>query len=169
MTDSRLRIDVPSYAFTVDKKELRRALRGAGNEVAAVARSLIKRSQGSGRIYYKPGGGRYQASAAGQAPVSRTGNLATSIKVRPGRRGDSVSVRDSAFYALILQAGAKGGSGSGKKGVKGKRNKRGKVSSQRTLEPRPFLTTALTQREDSIAARVRAAVVDGVKFQRIKA
>jgi hypothetical protein len=166
---SRLQITVPSYAFTVDKSLLRKTLRAAGAEVAAVARAMIRRSQGSGAVYYRPGGGKYQASAAGQAPVSRTGVLASSMKVTPSKSGESVSIRDTAFYSLLLEAGARGGVGSDKKGVKGKRNKRGAVSSGRILQPRPFLSLAAGQREDSIATRVQAAVVDGVKFQRIRA
>ena len=158
---SKIQVTVPSYAFTIDKKNLRRTLSAAGNEVAAAARALIRRSQGSGQLYSKPGGGTYQASAPGQSPVSRTGVLAASIKIKPSRSGEAVTVRDTAFYALMLEAGAKGGQGSGKAGVKGKRNKRGNVSSPRILEPRPFLSVAAAQRETSIADRVRAAVVDG--------
>ena len=169
MTESRLTITVPSYAFTVDKALLRKTLRSAGAEVGAVARALIRRSQGTGATYSKPGGGRYQASSPGQPPASRTGALASNISVRPSKTGESVRVRDAQFYALFLETGAKGGRGSGKFGVKGKRNKRGALSSARVLEPRPFLSVALAQREDSIADRVRAAVMDGVKFQRIKA
>jgi len=169
VTASKLQITVPAYAFTVDKTMLRKTLRAAGAEVGAVARALIRRSQGGGTTYSKPGGGRYQASTPGQPPVNRTGALATSIKVKAGRGGDSVSIRDTQFYALFLENGAKGGQGSGKKGVKGKRNKRGAVSSGRVLEPRPFLSTALAQRESSIGDRVRSAVVDGIKFQRVKA
>ena len=169
---ANIKITVPSYAFTVDKKLLRKTLRAAGSEVAAVARALILRSQGGGASYSKPGGGRYHASAPGQPPVSRTGVLAASLSVKPSRSGDRVTVRDSAYYALILEAGAKGGAGSGKKGVKGRRNKQGKSArptSARVLEPRPFLSVAALQRQDSIAERVRAAMVDGIKFQRIKA
>lgn len=166
---SKLQITVPSYAFVVDKMLLRKALRSAGAEVAAVARSLIKRSQGSGALYSKPGGGTYRASSPGEAPVSRTGALANSIKVKPTRSGDGVTIRDAAFYALFLEAGAKGGTGSGKAGVKGKRNKRGQVAGARVLLPRPFLSMALDRRETSIAERVQAAVVGGIKFTRIKA
>lgn len=166
---SNLKITVPSYAFVVDKMLLRKALRSAGAEVAAVFRAMIRRSQGSGALYSKPGGGTYRASSPGEAPVSRTGALANSIKVSPTRNRDGIIIRDTAFYSLFLAAGAKGGSGSGKAGVKGKRNKRGAVSSSRVLLPRLSLDDALQQRETSIAERVQAAVVDGIKFTRIKA
>jgi hypothetical protein len=166
----KFEINVPQYALTLDKTLLRKTLRAAGAEVAAVARTAIRRSRGTGAIYSKPGGGTYQASAPGEAPVSRTGALARSFKVRAAGP-NAVTVKAAIFYAGFLETGAKGGQGSGKAGVKGKRNKRGRnasVSSGRVLASRPFLATALANREASIADRVRAAVIDGVKFQRVK-
>lgn len=164
----KIEITVPSYAFTYDKALLRRTLRAAGVEIASTARAMIRRNQGSGAIYSLGNGGKYRASAPGQAPVSRTGALANSIKVKPSKSGEAVTIRDTMFYALFLETGAQGGSGSGRKGVKGKRNKRGGVSSVRVLAPRPFLSLAAEQRETSIADRVRTAVTGGIKFQRQK-
>lgn len=169
MTSSSLKITVPAYAFTYDKGLLRRTLRAAGAEIASTARAMIRRNQGSGAVYSLSGGGTYRASAPGQPPVSRTGALASRITVKPAKSGEAVTIRDGMFYALFLEAGAKGGAGSGKKGVKGRRNKRGGVSSVRVLQPRPFLSLAAAQRESSISDRIRASVVDGVKFQRVKA
>ena len=174
-----LRVTVPAVALVYDKKILKQTLRVAGNEVAAATRRLIRSSVGGGRVYYGSGGssaayrggyksGRYTASSAGQAPVSVTGTLLKSIKVRPSKTGDSVTVREGAFYALFLAVGAQGGVGSGKAGVKGKRNKRGIVGT-RVMQARPSLTTALLQRQAGLASRIEAAAVAGVRLQRIKA
>ena len=166
----RIQITVPAYAFTVDKSALRKALRAAGVEVASVARALIRKSQ---------------SGAPGQPPVNRTGNLASHMSVKVFKSGGGVSIEDTAEskrgshapYALFLEFGAVGGIASGKAGVKGKRNKRRRINGKsvlisvvgsRVLPPHPFLTTALEQRESSIAERVQAAVIDGIKFQRIK-
>ena len=163
---SKLQIVVPAYAFTVDKSALRRTLRSAGAEVASVARSLIRKSQ---------------KSAPGQPPVNRTGNLASHLVVKVSKRGDSVSIKDTAQsatgsgapYALFLEDGAKGGGGK-----KGNRNIRKRINGKsvlvsavgtRVLLPHPFLSVALDQRESSIAQRVQDAVVSGVKFQKVKA
>ena len=172
-----LKIAVPPYAFTIDKKLLRATLRRAGAEVAAVARRKITTAVGGGVIYRGPGGsaakyrggytpGKYQASAPGQPPVSVTGSLAKSIKVRPFKSGEGVAIRDTQFYALFLEKGAKGG---GRKSVGGTRV-RGKsgIAAARVLAPRPFLQTALAERETSIAQRVKEAILQGVKFQRLK-
>lgn len=164
------------YQLVYGKKRLKALLRKAGGEVAAVARALIRRSAGGGREYRGGGGGKYRggyrpghytASAPGQPPVSVSGTLANSIRVRPFRSGEGVAVRESAFYALFLQAGAKGG---GRKGRGGNRV-RGKAgtSSGRVLLPRPSLTTALEQRQASIAERIKASVIGDIEFRRIRA
>jgi hypothetical protein len=175
-----LKITVPSFALTYDKKLLRQTLRSAGTEIAAVAKALIRGSHGGGRKY-----GRHTASAPGQPPASLSGDLASSIKVRPWRNGEGVSIRDTEFYALFLEKGAKGGGGDTRNKAnmhlagtfdwrKGKirtknRMKKSAISQTRVLAPRPFLTTALEQRQQGIADRVRAAVVDGIKFKKLKA
>ena len=157
----RLQITIDSgYALVYGKKQLKALMRKAGGEIAATARALIRRSTGGGQDYRGSGGsskyrggykpGHYTASVPGQAPVSVTGTLANSIKVRPFKSGEGVAIRDAAFYALFLQAGAKGPNG-------------------RVLMPRPFLTQALEQREASIGARIKASIVDDIEFRRIKA
>ena len=172
----RLNVSVPfALRLTLDKRGKLAVLRKAGNEVASKARSLIRRAQGGGRTYYGGGGskwrpkfhGKYQASAPGQPPVNVTGTLAKSIKVRPFPSGDGVAVRDSAFYALFLEAGASGGQGSGRKGVKGKRNKRsGKVGS-RVLAPRPFLSAALSGADErALGARIEEALLRGIALRK---
>ncbi len=173
----RLVVAVEGGRLELEKKQLRATMRSAGAEVAATARRLVRKAVGAGRLYRGPGGsaaayrggykaGPHQASAPGQAPASITGTLANSIIVKPFKSGEGVAIRDTAFYAKFLEAGAVGGSGSGRAGVKGKRNKRGLPSSARVLLPRPFLSMALEQCEPSIALRVAAAINQGVKFQK---
>jgi hypothetical protein len=167
----RLAVIVQGGRLELEKQRLRGVVRSAGNEVAAATRSMIRNAAGGGRRYWLGPGLSYQASAPGQAPVSRTGRLDGDIVVRPFKSGEGVAVREKQFYALFLEAGAQGGIGSGKRGVKGKRNpRRGRVRvgtvGVRILLPRPALPVALAQREASIAARVKAAIETGVKFRR---
>ena len=169
-----LKVQVSSATLEYDKKSLKAILRAAGNEIARLTRSKIKSAAGSGVVYRGPGGsaakyrggykkGRYQASSAGQAPVSVTGTLAKSIKVSVFKSGEGVSVRENAFYALFLQAGARGGGRKRRNGV-AIRGKSG-IGKSRVLEARPSLTAALDEREDSIAERIEEAVTQGIKFR----
>lgn len=164
----KIDIHIPQYAINFDKKILRKALRGAGQEVAAVARALIRNSQGTG-----PRG----VSLPGQPPVNRSGTLAGSIKAKVLGGGLVVDVRDYAPYALALEVGAFGGGGNKGSG-KGRSHKKRTAEERkaaalgrgetRELEARPYLSTALEQREASIAERIRAAVVDGIEFKKVK-
>lgn len=153
-----LRIDIPEHLLTWDKKNTRKVLRQAGQEIAGVARKLIRSTVGTGHKY-----GQHTASSPGQPPASDTGKLASSISVKPARNGLSVVVKDSAFYALFLEAGAKGGGGR-----KRQRNKGGKPSTPRVLEPRPYLSIALEEREDSLSERIQEAIIEGVAFRKLK-
>jgi hypothetical protein len=192
---ARLKITVPAIALVYDKKVLRQTLRTAGSEVAAGARRLIRSSAGGGKVYYGSGGGasaafrggykkgRYRASTAGQAPVSVTGTLLRSIKVRPFKSGEGVTVRDTAYYALALEVGARGGGGNRFGGnlipagtilkngrVLGhNRLKSGAIAKNRILARRPFLTAALAMRESDLTQRVGAAATAGVRMQRLTA
>lgn len=151
-------VTVPAgWTVRLDKKEARSVLMGAGREVAAKARALIQ------------SGGKKRISAPGMPPVSRTGKLVRSIRVRPWRDGDGVSIRDVMYYALFLEKGARGGVGSGKKGVKGRRNKRGAVVGQRLLQPHPFMEPALNAVVgNGLAERMRDAYESGLRFKRGK-
>jgi len=175
MTDGvRLSITIDKGAFHLDKRQTRALMRQVGNEIAAVTRSMIRSSVGGGRVYRLSAGKSYTASAPGQPPANRTGGLAGSVVVRPFKSGDGVAVRETAFYALFLATGAQGGIGSGRKGMRGRRNPRQRgvrvgISGTRVLLPRPSLTLALEQREESISARVRASIMDGIKFKRQRA
>lgn len=169
-----LTIVVPSnFALTYSKKKLRAALRQAGAEVASVARAMIRSTQGGGRSYdIRRNGGLelHQASAPGQPPASLTGALARSIRVRPYRSGDGVSIRETEFYGKFLETGARGGG-------PGRRNRRIRQAGlttvfpvgTRILEPRPYLSAALAQREGSISARIKASILDDIEFKAEKA
>lgn len=170
---AKLEVHIPEWALKYDKKKLRQALRYAGQEVASLARSLIRSSTGSG-----PRG----ASLPGEPPANKTGELAKSIKVKMMRGGEGVSIRDAAPYALSLEDGAHGGGGNtlasnlrmagtaayGRYGKTLAANRQIVKSGTRTLLPRPFLSEALEQREASIAQRLQAAAVDGITFVKIK-
>ena len=102
----------------LDKRRLKALMRLAGTDIASKTRRLISQTTGSGR-YYAGGGGSayrgsyraegYYASAPGQPPVSVTGTLRGSLKVYPYESGNGFAVRERAFYALFLEAGARGG------------------------------------------------------------
>ncbi len=171
----RLAIRIPLGAHLVyTKRRMRRLMRQAGQEVAALAKVMIRRAQGGGATYRGSGGskyrpyrpGRYTASAPGQPPVNVTGTLLGGIVVRPYKSGEGVAVRDRTFYALFLEGGAQGG---GRKGSGGKRLKgRAGTNTSRMLEPRPFLSSALRQRQASLEDRIKAAIVADLEFRRVQ-
>jgi hypothetical protein len=173
-----LRITVQAGRLELDKKHVRTVLRRAGNEIAGAARSLIRQSAGSGRVYWYHGSsgghGRYRASAPGQAPVSLSGKLASSIKVLLFRSGEGVAVRDAVFYALMLEKGAKGGGGDTREhnlhyartGSGKRRMNKSAIGQTRVLAPRPFLSIALDQRRASLERRVGEAISTGLKMRR---
>lgn len=180
----RLKITVPpGYTIIAGKDQVRAVMHGAGNEVAARARAMIRAGGATRKRAAK------RKSTAGQPPVSRTGDLARGIKVKLRRDGEGVVIRDvaagkdGAFYALFLEKGAKGGGGNTHKranmlmafeiGRNGKvlrgtnRMKAAAVSKTRILAPHPFMEPALDHFvANGLADRVRAAVMSGLKFQR---
>lgn len=175
--NSNIQVEISAYAPEFSKKNLRRNLQIAGQEVAATARRLIRSSVGGGRLYYGGGGsikyrggsspGKHRASSPGQAPVNVTGTLARSIRARllKGKNRDVEAIRDAAFYAKFLEAGAKGGKPGG-------RNRRSRsrlyVSSSRVLAPRPFLSEALAERAPGIERRLADAAVRDIVMERVK-
>ena len=100
--------------------------------------------------------------------------LASSVKVRPFRNLEGVSIRDVAYYALFLETGARGGGGNTrganlrvtKSGTR--RMMKSAVSQNRFLLPRPYLSAALAQRADSIGERIKQSILDDIKFVRLK-
>lgn len=174
----RLQVSVQAGRLEFDKRLVRRSLVSAGREIASVAKRMIANSEPGGRLYRGPGGsaaryrggyvrGVYRASAPGQPPASVTSTLVRDIVVRPFVSGEGVAIRDTAFYALFLEGGAHGGGRMTRAGrpVRGKSG----IGQTRELEPRPFLSAALEQRETSIAARIAESVNSGLKFQRVNA
>jgi bacteriophage HK97-gp10 putative tail-component len=166
-----LKIAIPPGMLFADKKQLRGVLQKAGGEVAARARALIRA---------KGAKGKKRQSTPGEPPVSRTGVLASSIKVRVSRNGERVSIIDQAqskgdaFYALFLEYGAKGGGGDvrgnthlARTGSGVRRMNKAAINRTRVLLPHPFLTRAL---EDVAGAglgkRIAEALVDGIAFKR---
>jgi hypothetical protein len=156
----KLEIKIPSVKISRDRKQTKAVMRSAASEVASGIRSLLRSSQGSGRKY-----GKHTASAPGEAPAKRTGTLAGSIRTRVRQRDNTItaSIRDQQFYALFLEKGAKGGGGP-----KRNRNRRGGSSSQRILEPRPFMQRVLDAKATSITRRIRDAILQDTKFVRQK-
>lgn len=184
-----LRIKVSSGSIVYDKKNLKSVLRKAANEVAGGTRALLRTNAGGGRVYRGSGGsskyrgykkGHYTASAPGAPPSRVTGTLAGSVKVIMFRSGEGVAIRERAFYALFLAAGAQGGIGSGNRtgstlstrkanpnaainkfGSRRNVYKRGKlvtIAGSRVLAPRPSSAAALAARAASIDTRLKAAV-----------
>jgi hypothetical protein len=179
---SGLNVSVSSAAMLQNnRKMLRSTMRRAGAEVLAVAKAKITKG-GGGAIYRGGGGtsggfrsylrGRFQASSPGAAPASITGTLRKSGKVRPFKSGEGVAVRFSAFYAKILEGGAKGGGNPhGTTAINkrtGKHKRARGVFTARVLKPRPFLSAAMDQRRSSIDKRVRDAVTRDIQFVRVK-
>ena len=156
----QLRFKVASVAIVFEKKQLRKVLRAAGNEVANAARALIR---GAVRVA-GPRGGR-GASAPGSAPASRSGLLLNSIGVKVWPSGEGVSVRDSAPYALALEAGA------ARYAVGHKRVHRKRVvvgPNGLRMQPRPFLSAALDSRAASLLPRMQTAVEQDLKLVPLK-
>ena len=146
------RADIDLVPFLLNKKEIKKALVAGAKLVATEAKKEITASSAQGRRY-----GSHRASAPGQAPASRSGHLASSIKARAGA-GTSATVIDSAWYALPLEKGAEGGGGT-----KGSRNKRGQTMTPRHLAARPFMEVALDRMKPKIDALVQAAANQSVE------
>lgn len=170
MIKMRVRVD-NAYLLTWDKKKARQTHRRAAAEILANARRLVRKGGGGGRRYYVEGG-RYVASAAGQPPVSLTGALRRSGRASVFRSGTGFSVRFSAFWALILEQGARGGAGSSRgkafalRGARSGPGGRRIAAGTRELEPRPFLSRAAEDAWPSIHDRMVAAIYDGIEFRR---
>jgi HK97 gp10 family phage protein len=178
----KLTISIPDgVALVAGKKQLTAVMRAVGNEVAQTARASIRAGGATKKRKAK------RQSTAGQPPVSRTGQLAKSIKVRTSFNGSRVTITDvasnkDAFYALFLEYGAKGGGGNSRNRANillaGERNSRGRVlrgqnrmiaaavNKARVLAPHPFLQPALDRvAKNGLADRVRQAVLDGVRLE----
>lgn len=154
----------------LDTREVNALMRSAGNDVRTKTRRLIARSEGQGRTYHTPGGQPYRASSAGQPPASRTGQLAGSLKTYVLKRTTGFAVRARQFYALFLEAGARGGGNPGARGgginMRTHRRQRARgVYTRRVLEPRPFLDRVMAQEAPTIERRVRQALTEALKWR----
>ena len=156
---SSLKISVTSWGeVALDKRELRKLMRSAGNEVKQRTSRLISPSQGSGRLYRGGGGSRYRgayvakayrASAPGEPPVAVSGTLRASLKVYPYPSGEGFAVRERAFYSVFLAGGARG-------------------PGRRVLDPRPSLDRVMQDEAKNLDRRVRAALTQALTWKQTK-
>ena len=70
----------------------------------------ILRGQRGGRTYRKPGGGSYTASAPGEPPAVRSGNLRRNWRpVQYGANHQNPAIESNVFYAGYMDNGTPGG------------------------------------------------------------
>lgn len=91
---SQVQTELPSRAYLASN-----ALRNAELEVM--------RGQRSGRVYRRPSGVKYTASAPGESPAWRTGTLAKSW--RPLPNGNNPTIESNVEYAGYMENGTPGG------------------------------------------------------------
>ena len=171
---SDLKLTVTNWGeVMLDKREVNNLMRSAGNDVRSKTRALIARGEGSGRIYDVPGFGRYRASAPGAPPARRSGALQASLKTYVLKQTTGFAVRAREYYALFLEAGAKGGGNPGARGAgvnqrTGRRKRARGIYTRRVLEPRPFLDKVMAQEAPNIERRVREALTKALKWKETK-
>jgi hypothetical protein len=168
---SDLKMTVTNWGeIKLDKRELQKLMRAAGNDIKNKAGRLINQSQGGGRQY-----GSHRASAPGQAPTRVSGDLRSSLKTFVFKSGEGFAVRARQFYALFLEVGAKGGGNPGSRAVKpinrrtGRRMRAKGVYTRRVLEPRPFLDRVMAEQAGELDRRVRKAVDQSLTWKETKA
>ena len=157
----------------LDKREVNNLMRSAGNDVRSKTQRLINQTDGGGRSYLGATGTRYRASSPGSPPARRSGALRTSLKTYVLKQTTGFAVRAREFYALFLEAGAKGGGNPGTRGGflnprTGRRKRAKGIYTQRVMEPRPFLDRVMAQEEPNIERRVRAALTQALKWKQTK-
>lgn len=172
---SDLKLTVSHWGtIALDKRELRKLMRAAGNDVKNKTGRLINQSQGSGRSYFGPAG-RYRASSPGAAPVRLSGDLRSSLKTFVFKSGEGFAVRARQFYALFLETGAHGGGNPGARAVKPVNRRTGRhmrakgVYTRRVLEPRPFLDRVMKEQASELDRRVRKALENALTWKETKA
>jgi HK97 gp10 family phage protein len=134
-------IRISSQALYKDPKALKATMRSLGGEIASKARSLIRTAtkQDKKGVYVKEDG----------PPISRSGNLLKSIKSSVSKSGDSVTIRDVAYYSRFLEGGTNNGI--------------------RSMKPHPFLGPAAKSVLNSGAKqRIVKSVVQGISFRKTK-
>jgi hypothetical protein len=183
---SDLKLTVSSWGeVKIDKREMTKLMRSAGNDVKTKTARLINKNDGGGRHYaahsatrYRPAARAYRASSPGMPPVSPTNALRASLKTYVFKSGEGFAVRARQFYALFLEAGAFGGGRSG--GRTFKRTDRRILSAsvraarakgrgeKRVLEPRPFLDRVMQQEAPDITRRLRLAFDKALTWKQTK-
>lgn len=73
-------------------------------EILAKIRASMRAGK-SGRMYYKPGGGMYQASAPGEPPAVRTGKLLNSLRRRKSNRGLRIKITAEVRHGKWMEEG----------------------------------------------------------------
>jgi hypothetical protein len=172
---SDLKLTVTNWgSVALDKREITKLMRAAGNDVKNKTGRLINSSQGGGKTYFGPAG-RYKASAPGAPPVRVSGDLRSSLKTFVFKSGEGFAVRARAFYALFLETGAKGGGNPGARAVKPVNRSTGRhmrakgVYTSRVLLPRPFLDRVMTEQASELDRRVRKALENSLTWKETKA
>lgn len=172
---SDLKLTVTNWgAVALDASEVKKLMRAAGNDVRTRTARLINQSQGGGRQYTGPAG-RYRASVPGSPPVRVSGDLRSSLKTYVFKSGAGFAVRARQFYALFLEAGARGGGNPGARAVKPVNRRTGRhmrakgVYTSRVLEPRPFLDKVMQQQAPELERRVRKALDESLTWKETKA
>jgi hypothetical protein len=171
---SDLKLTVTNWGtVALDKREVAKLMRAAGNDVKNKTGRLINKSQGGGRSYFGPAG-RYRASSPGSPPVRVSGDLRSSLKTFVFKSGEGFAVRARAFYSLFLETGAKGGGNPGARAVKPVNRRTGRhmrakgVYTSRVLEPRPFLDRVMTEQAPELDRRVRKALEGALTWKETK-
>lgn len=82
-----VRVATKGYlGWKLDTRYIRKLVRETAGNIQRDSTSLLEGSTGAGRLWYRPGGGQYRASAPGALPARRTGHLAQSILARVSKR-----------------------------------------------------------------------------------
>jgi hypothetical protein len=172
---SDLKLVVSSWGdVMVDKRELRKLMRAAGNDIKNKTSRLINQRNGGGRSYYGPQG-RYTASTPGSAPSRVSNTLRASLRTYVFKSGEGFAVRAREFYALFLEVGASGGGPHGGKGREHRQLSRSVRAARarargarREMEPRPFLDVVMAREARELDRRVGAALSGALTWKQTK-
>jgi len=183
---SNLQMTITNWGEVVlDKRELKKLMRSAGNDIKSKTARLINQSAGGGRTYRGGGGSQYRgaysatpytASAPGEAPVRVSGTLRSALKTYVYPTGEGFAVRDRQYYALFLEAGAHGGgnrfggrpqAAAAARAQRKRRRAKG-VYTARILAPRPFLDRVMDQEAENLLTRTGKALRDGMTWKQTK-
>ena len=168
---SDLKLTITNWGgVALDKRELAKLMRAAGNDIRGKTARLINQSNGGGRQY-----GSHRASSPGSPPARVSGDLRASLKTFVFKSGEGFAVRARQFYALFLEAGAKGGGNPGRSAARPVNRRTGRhmrakgVYTTRVLDPRPFLDRVMAQNAAELDRRVRKALENALTWKETKA